>query len=327
MGPMRRNPEGIARMIREAESIAICSHVCPDGDTLGSAAAMKIALNRLGKKVSLFCDGKVPDQLSFLPGIEEMRIPDGTEGPFDLMLSVDVSDEKRLGACEMLRSRCSHTAQIDHHPTNPLFMQVNSVDGECPATCIMIREQIAALGLETDHDMAVCLYTGISTDTGNFAYASTNQECFSVMSELMSLDLPLARLNRILFRDRAKPQVLLLSRALGSLRYYEQDRIAVMKLTKKDFAECGALSEHADTLVNFGLDTVGTCMAVLAREDINTPGIIKFSLRAKEPYVINDVAQSFGGGGHPQAAGINMYGNLDEKISEVLKAMIYKLNG
>ena len=327
MEAMRRNPEAVARMIREAESVAICSHVCPDGDTLGAAAAMKIALNKLGKKVSLFCDGKVPDQLRFLPGIGDMCVPTGEEGPFDLMLSVDVSDEKRLGACEKLRNRCSHTAQIDHHPTNPLFMEVNSVDGQCPATCILIRQQIEVLGVEPDRDTAICLYTGVSTDTGNFAYDSTNQECFSLMSELMSLGLPLAELNRILFRDRAKPQVLLLSRALASLRYYEQDRIAVMKLTRNDFLECGALNEHADTLVNFGLDTVGTCMAMLAREDINAPGIVKFSLRAKEPYTVSDVAQSFGGGGHPQASGINMYGNLDEKIGEVLEAMIQKLNG
>lgn len=324
---MRRNPEEIARVLRNAETIAICSHVNPDGDTLGAAAAMKIALNKLGKTVSLFCDGKVPDQLSFLPGIDEMQEPGENTGVFDLMLSVDVSDEKRLGACINLKEKSKHTAQIDHHPTNPLFMEVNSVDGECPATCLLIREQIAALGIEPDRDIAICLYTGISTDTGNFAYDSTNEACFTLMSELMSLDLPLAELNRILFRDRAKPQVMLISKALDSLRYYEQDRIAVMKLTKEDFLTCGALNEHADTLVNFGLDTVGTCMAMLAREDVNAPGIIKFSLRAKEPLVINDVAQSFGGGGHPQAAGISMYGNLDEKISEVLEAMIYKLNG
>lgn len=324
---MRRNPEEIARVLRNAETIAICSHVNPDGDTLGAAAAMKIALNKLGKTVSLFCDGKVPDQLSFLPGIDEMQEPGENTGVFDLMLSVDVSDEKRLGACINLKEKSKHTAQIDHHPTNPLFMEVNSVDGECPATCLLIREQIAALGIEPDRDIAICLYTGISTDTGNFAYDSTNEACFTLMSELMSLDLPLAELNRILFRDRAKPQVMLISKALDSLRYYEQDRIAVMKLTKEDFLTCDALNEHADTLVNFGLDTVGTCMAMLAREDVNAPGIIKFSLRAKEPLVINDVAQSFGGGGHPQAAGISMYGNLDEKISEVLEAMIYKLNG
>lgn len=327
MGAMRRNPEEIARMIMAADTIAVCSHVCPDGDTLGSATAMKIAISKLGKKVSLFCDGKVPDQLSFLPGIDEMKIPTGDEGPFDLMLSVDVSDEKRLGACEKLILRSKHTAQIDHHPTNPLFMEVNSVDGQCPASCILIREQIAALGVEPDRETAVCLYTGISTDTGNFAYDSTNEECFAIMSELMSLGLPLAELNRVLFRDRAKPQVLLIGRALSSLRYYEQDRIAVMKLTRNDFLECGALNEHADTLVNLGLDTVGTYMAMLAREDPNAPGIIKFSLRAKEPHIINDVAQSFGGGGHPQAAGISMYGNLDDKISEVLEALICKLNG
>ncbi len=98
-----------------------------------------------------------------------------------------------------------------------------------------------------------------------------------------------------------------------------------MKLTMKDFAECGALAEHADTLVNFGLDTVGTRMALLAREE--SESIIKFSLRAKEPDCVSDIAQSFGGGGHPQASGITMNGTLDETISRVLNAMIHKLNG
>ena len=143
MEAMNRNPEAVAECIREAGTVAVISHVNPDGDTLGSATAMYLALTAMGKKVSLFCDGKVPDQMSFLPGADQFRIPEGKEGPFDLMLSVDVSDERRLGACAALKSRAAMTAQIDHHPTNPLFMQVNSGDGECPATCIMIREQIA----------------------------------------------------------------------------------------------------------------------------------------------------------------------------------------
>ena len=83
-----------------------------------------------------------------------------------------------------------------------------------------------------------------------------------------------------------------------------------MKLTKQDFRECGALAEHADTVVNFGLDTVGTRMALLAREAED--GKIKFSLRAKEPDTVSDIAQAFGGGGHPQASGITMNGTLDE---------------
>ena len=127
---------------------------------------MQIALEKLGKKVSLFCDGKVPDQLSFLPGIGRMREPLDDDGPFDLMLSVDVSDIKRLGKCINLISKSRHTAQIDHHPTNPLFMEINSVDGEAPAACILIREQLETLGIKPDRNIAICLYTGISTDTG-----------------------------------------------------------------------------------------------------------------------------------------------------------------
>jgi len=322
---MNRNPEAVARMIRDAQTIAVCSHVNPDGDTLGCAAAMRIALTRIGKEVSLFCDGKVPDQLSFLPCIEEMRVPSEEDGPFDLMLSVDVSDPKRLGACAGLIEKSAHTAQIDHHPTNPMFMEVNDVDGKAPASCLLIREQLKLLGIGLDPDIAVCLYTGISTDTGNFAFASTDAACFNVMSELMEQKLPLARLNRILFRERAMPQVLLMGKALNGLRYYEHGQIAVMTLTRKDFEDCKALSEHADTLVNFGLDTVGTQMAMLARE--GEDGTVKFSLRAKEPDSISDIAQSFGGGGHPQAAGITMKGSLEETVSPVLDAMIRKLNG
>lgn len=315
----------IARVIREAQRIAVCSHINPDGDTLSCAATMYLALQRTGKDVSMFCDGKVPDQLSFLPGISEMLVPAQSSGTYDLLLSLDVSDEKRLGSCADLKIRSIHTAQIDHHPTNPMFMEVNWIDGSAPAACVMIRELLRILGIELDRDLAICLYTGISTDTGNFAFASTNALCFDIMSELMKKDLPLAELNRILFRERAMPQVLLIGRALSSLKYYENGQIAVMRLTKKDFTDCSALSEHADTIVNFGLDTAGTRMAVLAREADN--GTIKFSLRAKEPDSVNDIAQSFGGGGHPQAAGITMAGTLEESVRHVLDSMIRKVNG
>ena len=325
MTAMSRKPEEISLLIREAKTIAICSHINPDGDTLGSAAAMGIALKRMGKKISLFCDGKIPDQLSFIPGISEMRRPDVVEGPFDLLLALDVSDVKRLGTCVRLKENSLHTAQIDHHPTNPLYMEVNSVDGTAPATCVLIREQLKTMGIKPDREIGICLYTGISTDTGNFAYDATNAECFDIMSELMKENLPLTELNRILFRDRAMPQVLLLRKALNSLQYYENGKIAVMKLTKSDFHDCGALSEHADTLVNFGLDTIGTRMALLARE--SHEGKIKISLRAKKPDTVSDIAQEFGGGEHPQAAGITTDGDLEMTTACVLNAMIRKLNG
>ena len=323
MSGMRRNPEAIAEAIRSARTIAVISHVNPDGDTIGCATAMRLGLIALGKEVSLFCDGKIPDSLLFLPGADEFRVPDGSEGPFDLLLSVDVSDIQRLGNGEKLIPKSRQTAQIDHHPTNPLFMQVNSVDGKAPAACLLIREQLQVLGVPLTEEIAMCLYTGISTDTGNFAFASTDAECFRAMSELMETGLPLARLNRILFRVKSREQIKLLGRALESLRFRGNGRIAVMTLTRKDFADCSALSEHADTIVNYGMDTIGTDMAMLAREAAD--GKIKFSLRAKEPERVDDIAQAFGGGGHPQASGITMEGTLEEAVARVLAEMEKKV--
>ena len=321
---MRRNPEEIARYIREARTVALVSHVNPDGDTLGSAAAMRLILQAMGKEAALFCDGKVPDQMKFLPGAELFRVPGENEGPFDLMLAVDVSSTERMGACQALAGKSRHTAQIDHHESNPLFAEVNSVDGGASATCVLIREQMEALGVPLTRDIAVCLYTGISTDTGNFAFALTNAEAFRIMSELMNHDLPLAELNRILFRVKPREQAKLIGKALESLQFRGNGKIAVMKLTLADFAECGALSEHADTVVNYGLDTVGTEMALLAREA--GEGKIKFSLRAKEPARVDETAKQFGGGGHAQASGITMTGTLDDCTEAVLRAMEEKLN-
>ncbi len=325
MEKMQRNPEAVARSIREARTIAVVSHVNPDGDTLGSAAAMRLILQAMGKEVSLFCDGKVPDQMSFLPGADLFRIPDGNEGTFDLLLTVDVSSPDRMGACQALTGKSRHTAQIDHHDTNPLFAEVNSVDGNASATCVLIHEQMKTLGIPLTKDIAVCLYTGISTDTGNFAFSLTNAEAFRIMGDLMEHGLPLPELNRILFRLRPRPQAKLIGRALEKLEFRGNGKIAVMKLTRSDFANCGAGAEHADTVVNYGLDTVGTDMALLARE--TNDGRIKFSLRAKEPVRVDEVAGLFGGGGHAQASGITMTGNLDETTDQVVKAMEEQVTG
>lgn len=320
---MKRNPEAVAEAIREARKIAIVSHVNPDGDTIGCAAAMRLGLLSLGKEVEMYCEDPVPEYLAFLPGVYMFRTPGENDGPFDLLLSVDVSDIKRMGKCEALRKVSRKTAQIDHHGTNPEFMEINSVDGDVPAACVLVREQLKALGVELTEDIAKCLYTGISTDTGNFAFSTTSAECFEVMSELIQAGLPLAELNRMLFRVKSRPHIKLLGRALESLTFRGYGQIAVMKLTQKDFEDSNATGEHADTIVNYGLDTIGTTMALLARE--TTGGMIKMSLRAKEPARVDDVAQIFNGGGHEQAAGITMPGTLDEATERVLAEMERKI--
>lgn len=314
-----RDPEGIARALRQADSICVCMHVNPDGDTIGSALALRLVLLELGKRVKVFCQDKVPDHLAFLPGAEEIRFPEENTETYDLFLSVDVSDIRRLGTCASLMDSCIRSAQIDHHGTNPGFAEVNSVDGNASATSVMILEQLKAMDVTISQDTAICLYTGISTDTGNFSFDCTDAETFRAMGDLMEVGLPLADLSMRLFRERDKAQLRLLGRAIENMSFEHEGRISVMSLTLKDFQECSALSEHADTLVNFGLETLGTQMAVLARED--TDGRVKFSLRARAPLTVNDVAESLGGGGHARAAGISMKGSLRDTLPLVVQAM------
>ena len=318
-----RDPAGIARAIEQAETVCICSHVSPDGDTIGSALAMRLVLQGMGKKVSVFCQDKVPDNLMFLPGVESIRKPETNQDRYDLFLPVDVSDAARLGTCAELMQCCAHSALIDHHGTNPGFTEVNSIDGEASATCTMIREQMKYLDAPLTKEIAECLYAGISTDTGNFSFDCTDPEAFRVMGDLLEAGLPLAELSMRLFREKSKAQLKLLGRAVEKMTFEADGQIAVMTLTMKDFEECGALSEHADTLVNYGLETVGTRMALLGRE--NGDQRIKFSLRARAPLTVDDVAASLGGGGHNRAAGISMEGSLEATTRQVVRAMKARL--
>ena len=143
------------------------------------------------------------------------------------------------------------------------------------------------------------------------------------MGDLVEAGLPLTELNMRLFREKSMPQLKLLGRAIEKMHYEENGRISVMTLTEQDFRECGALAEHADMIVNYGLETIGTKMAMLARE--SDDGKIKFSLRARAPWTVDDVASRLGGGGHARAAGINMDGTLESTVPLVLAAMTEKL--
>ena len=314
--------EKIIDAIAAARSIALVSHVNPDGDTIGSALALKLGLDKLGKATALFCQDKVPDNLAFLRGVDECRAPEDAAGErFDLLICVDVADVDRMGRCAALVERCAHTAQVDHHGTNPNYAEDNCVDAEAPATALVVHELLERLGVTVDRDIAACLYVAISTDTGNYAYNSTSAEAFRVTAELLEAGLPLSEINRRLYRQRELPQVRLLQKSLRSLTFHCGGAITSMALTRQDFEACGALAEHADTLVNYGLDIEGVRMAVLARETRN-PGEVKLSLRAVEPDSVSEVAQSMGGGGHAQAAGATVHGTtLEECVARCVEAM------
>ena len=320
----RTNPrplDSVMEAIRTAKSIALVCHVSPDGDTIGSAMALRQGLLQLGRPITMFCQDKVPENLLFLPGAEGFRLPEGVaeEERFDLLLCVDVSDEKRMGRCSSLISRAKHTAQIDHHDTNTNFCEANCVDGDAPACALVAYELLERLGCNITPEIALCLAVALSTDTGHLVYNSTTPEAFHAMGELVAAGAPMAEAYRRLYRERPPRQVALLAKALDTLTFHHEGRITSIRLTQADFAACGALPEDAEIIVNYGLDVKGVRMCVFAREVAD--GSVKLSLRAVAPCCVSGVAKRFGGGGHAQAAGANVQLPLDEAVRQAVACM------
>ena len=306
--------------LQAANSILLCAHIFPDGDAVGSNLAMAHALRGLGKDVTVACADPVPGSFRFLPGAEDVVGPETLEGKrFDVGFAIDCSDPGRIGSVGAAFAACPVTMQIDHHPTNPHFAQINVVDGAAPAAACIVRRALRALNVPLTVDIARCLYCAISTDTGNFCFRGTSAETFRIMAELVEAGLPLADDARLIHLMREEPHVKLLGRALVSLRRFADGRCACMRVVPEDYAFAGAKPEHCDRIVNYALNLPGVEMAYLA--DCGEDGVVKASLRAVTPWNVSVIAKEFGGGGHVLASGFRCEGDSDDICARLEEAM------
>lgn len=302
-----------------ADSVLLFCHVSPDGDTLGCALALQLRLSRMGKSAWVMLDGAVPENLTFLPGADSVLKPGDPVPACALALCVDVSSRDRLGACEPVFASFEHTALVDHHGTNEGFAALNCIDEDAPATAVVVFRLFQRMNLPMNRKEAVCLYTALATDTGNFIYESTNAESFAMMSALMEAGLPLAQYSRLLFRQKEEPFVRLLGEVLPGLRLTHEGKIAGLCSTQAQMKRAGANGGHNDGVVDYAIDIKGVCLAYYAREQED--GRTKVSLRALEPYAVDEIAARFGGGGHKLAAGLTLDMPLDQ-ARQVIEAAL-----
>ena len=326
---LQENLSQVAEAIRGAQRIALCSHISPDGDTTGTANALRLALEALGKQVSWFCQDPVPPYLRILPGWENCRTPESLQAgeTFDLLLCVDISDDYRMGRSQVLLQRdiCAHSAQIDHHGTNPLtWTDVAAVDGGASACAVVAVQLLHLLQIPLTQDMANSLYTAIASDTGSFAYSIT-AEAFSAAAELIAAGADVPTLHRKLFDEKEKASVKLLGRALSSMLFSEDGPVTVLRTTQEDYAACGATYTNAEAIVNNGLYIQGVKATVHMKATVDSEGkpIIKLSFRSLIPYDVAAVAAQFGGGGHKQAAGAALRDmDMDTAAALLMEALL-----
>lgn len=318
--------DGVVRLLKEATSIAMVSHIAPDGDTVGSTLALMHMLRQMDKQVSVWCDDDVPHSLQFLPGKEAYRKPESlqAEEHFSLLVCVDVPEQPRMGRCQALIAHAEQMTQIDHHATNPLFCQENFVRDDASATAVLMNIVREALDCPVTKEIATCLLVGISTDTLHFSTPNTTPEAFSTAQMLMEKgQISLTDIHRRLYRQHTPGGVALLQRALGRMAYSADGRITTTYLTQEDFQQTEGREEEVLAFGNYAVGIEGVRLAAFLRE--KPDGAIAVSFRSYAPDDISRVAVALGGGGHAQAAGCTLHLPMEEAVQTVTKQMQHAL--
>ena len=226
-----------AAFIRQHRRFLLLCHVSPDGDALGSSLALGLALEAAGREWTAACDTVCyPHKYAFLPGADRVHVGTPvTPEPDTALIFVDCASADRAGLYASLLEGERPTLCIDHHITNPGckgqgYAGVNYVE-DCAAAGELVYLLIRELGVPLTADMAACLYTALSTDTGNFAYDSVTKRTFCIMGALLEAGLDLPKYNQLLFRQERLAKTRLRARAVEHMTLYEENTVAVASLT------------------------------------------------------------------------------------------------
>ena len=302
----------IADLFHRARRILLVAHVGPDGDAIGSLLGLGSLLGAQGKEVTLACEDPVPDVYTWLPG--SSQIVQQASGSYDLVVSVDCSDERRMGQVFDDELAGLPLLNIDHHVTNNCFGTVNWVDPSSVSTTQMILELADALGWELTQPVAVCLLTGLVTDSRSFRTANVDDAALKTALRLMSAGASLNEIAHRVFDRRSLASTRLWGRAIDALHL--EDGILWTEVTRAMRREWQLNDDGSSGLVSF-LAGVREARVVVVFSERNN-GSIDVSMRSEPGVDVAQVALRLGGGGHPQAAGCTLQGDLSQARQWVL---------
>lgn len=307
---MRIDVENCARLLSGQDNILILTHAHPDGDTLGCGFALCRALMKLGKRVRVINDDVIPKKYDYL--FNDLCFEEFKE---DFIVAVDVATENLLGGLQSAYAGKIDLC-IDHHLTNTEYARFLLLR-DAPAACEIVYDVINELGAEIDEKIASCLYTGISTDTGCFRYASTTAHSYSVAARLIELGADNGKINRAMFETKSKTYVNLERLALNGLQLFCNDRVAIITVTQEMYAATGSNEQETEALAPLTRQIEGVEIGITIREKKDKT--CKASLRTYESVNAAELAKFFGGGGHSQAAACRFDCSVEEAKERIIK--------
>lgn len=308
--------DAAARVLKEAEEVAIVCHVGPDGDALGSLLAAALTLDAQGVRVvPSWPEGiEFPAQYAFLPG-QDLLVPPEEFEANDVVLAVDCASADRLDELQHKVEAARAIVNVDHHVSNTRFGTVDVVDDRAASSAELVLRLLLKLGAEITPEVATCLYTGLVTDTGRFSYASVRPGTHVVAAYLIEHGVPVDEISQALFEALPYGYLKILGRVLERCRFLDDPPLVVSYLTQADLAEAGVTLDETEEIINVLRSTRGADAAAVLKE--LEDGDWKGSLRSKGDTDVSLVARHFDGGGHRLAAGFTSTLGLEETIEAI----------
>jgi bifunctional oligoribonuclease and PAP phosphatase NrnA len=302
--------KAILTAVQQANNILVITHIGPDGDALGSLTAVGVALRQMGKHATLMCDDRVPERFSYLPLAEQIQpANEDRSTPYDLLIAVDCGDETRMGnSFANLPGPVPTVINIDHHVTNTYFGDIQHIVPEAVSATEILYDLFRHIGITITTDLAMCLLTGVITDTLGFRTVGVTAKTLRIASELVEAgaDLPLITMQGLSRKPYSTAQLWQIG--LNNMRL--EDGLIWTKISNAQREAIGYNNTSTGDLVNFlgNVNQAAVSAVLLEMED----GSVRVGFRCSPPYSVSELALNLGGGGHPLAAGCSLDGPLDK---------------
>ena len=304
-----------ARFLLEHDRYVILSHRRPDGDTIGSSAALCLGLRQLGKTAHVLFNAEVSPRFQWLhQGLTKETVEEG-----DVLVSTDVASPG------MLPNAFSHllgsiALRIDHHSSATSFTDCELVDGGSASCAELVWDVLAEMGVRMDQAIAEAVYVGLSTDTGCFRYSNTTAHSFATAARCSEAGARVYDLNQELFETNTLGRLKMQAWIVANMKLLRDGEMAVIAIPRAVEEEIGVTEDDMDNISSFPRSVAGVKMAATLRE--TSDGDTKMSVRAVPGYDATRVTVVFGGGGHKGAAGASFKLPLEKAAEEVEKVML-----
>jgi len=320
MNQAMSDPGPAVARLRQARRVLVTAHERPDGDAVGSELALAELARHFGAEVRIFNRDPAPMSLQDLPGVGEIQVveslPSGFESTFDLLVTLECSDLTRSGFTGL---NALPILNIDHHPGNPGYGEVNFLDPTAPAVGEMVWRMFDDADVRPSADVATNAYVALSTDTGDFRYSSANPRAFRAAAEMVQAGAEPVQVAEWIHGRRSLASVRLLGEALATLRLAYDGRLATVQLDEQAFARAGASPTDSEDIINHPRAIEGVQIVAFFKQW--EPGVVRVSMRSRGPVDVRSVATSFGGGGHVNAAACTLESPLEEAWERVTAAL------